>query len=105
MTWIQLDNRLHPADLGFLPEILLPEDKRPVREQLNDRYAHGGGYRPFSGKFRLDRMTMILRYPGDPPFRPGAMIQIGDEKVFFYPQGAWLLILQPNGDWEVTRVD
>jgi hypothetical protein len=104
MTWVQLDNRLHPADLGFLPEILLPEDKRPVREQLADRYAHGGGYNPFKG-FKLDRMTMTLRYPGDPPFRPGAMTQIGDEQVYFYPHGAWLLILQPNGDFDVTRVD
>jgi hypothetical protein len=50
-------------------------------------------------------MTMTLHYPGDPPFKPAAMTTIGDEQVFFYPSGAWLLILQPNGDYEVTRVD
>jgi hypothetical protein len=105
-TWIALNPELDPRALGFLPEILLDEDVRPVKEQLNDRYAHGGGFRPFGNeKFKLDRMTMVLRYPGDPPFVPAAFTQIGNETVIFYPQCSLLLILQPNGDWEVTRVD
>jgi hypothetical protein len=103
-VWIGLDPRFRAEDLGFLWDILTPEDKRKVSEQLNDRYAHGGGYRPFKG-FTLDRRTMTMRYPGDPPFKPSAMTAIGDEKVFFYPQGQWLLILQPDNTWEVTRVD
>jgi hypothetical protein len=103
-AWIALSPRFCAGDLGLLWDILTPEDKRPVKDQLNDRYAHGGGYRPFPG-FKLDRMTMTLRYPGDPLFKPAAMTTIGDEQVFFYPSGAWLLILQPNGEFEVTRVD
>jgi hypothetical protein len=103
-AWIALSSRFCAEDLGFLWDILMSEDKRPVREQLNERYAHGGGYRPFKG-FTLDRMTMTMRYPGDPLFKPSAMTTIGDEQVFFYPQGQWLLILQPNGDFDVTRVD
>lgn len=103
-TWVALSRRFCAGDLGFLWDILIPEDERKVKDQLNDRYAHGGGYRPFKG-FKLDRMTMTLHYPGDPPFKPAAMTTIGDEQVFFYPSGAWLLILQPNGDYEVTRVD
>jgi hypothetical protein len=105
-TWIALNPELDPRVLGFLPEILLDEDVRPVKEQLNDRYAHGGGYRPFGDKkFKLDRMTMVLRYPGDPPFVPAAFTQIGNETVIFYPQCSLLLILQKDGTWEITRVD
>ena len=103
-VWVQLDPRFPASGLGFLWDILIPDDQRPVREQLDDRYAHGGGYRPFKG-FTLDRRSMTLRYPGDPPFKPAAMALFGQEQVYFYPQGSWLLILQPNGDFDVTRVD
>jgi hypothetical protein len=102
--WIALDKHFKPRLLGFLPEILIEEDERPVKAQLEDRYAHGGGWRPIEG-FKLDRMTMVLTFPGDPPFIPAAFTQIGDETVVFYPSCSLLMILQPNGDYEVTRVD
>lgn len=105
MTWVALDSRFHPEDLGFLWDILDSSDKRPVKEQLEDRYRHGGGWSPFGqGQWKLDRMTMTLRYPGDPPMKPLAMTAVGPEHVFFYPH-AMLLVLQPNGDFDVTRVD
>jgi hypothetical protein len=105
-TWIALDPRFRPEGLGFLPDILLANDPRPVKAQLDDRYRHGGGYRPFSDKkFKLDRMTMVLHYPGDPPFRPAAFTQIGDETVVFYPVCSLLAIIQKDGSWEITRVD
>jgi hypothetical protein len=104
ITWIALDPKLRAEDLGFLPAILTPTDPRPIKDQLADRYAHGGGYHPFRG-FKLERMTMQLRYPGDPPLKPSAFAEFGDERVFFYSEGAWLLILQPDDTYEVTRVD
>jgi hypothetical protein len=103
-VWVSLDPKFRPDDLGFLWDILIPDDTRTVKAQLDDRYAHGGGYEPFPG-FKLERMTMRLKYPGDPPLRPSAMTQIGDEKVFYYQKGSWLLILQPDDTYEVTRVD
>lgn len=103
-VWVALDPRMSPHELGFLPDIIRAEDPRPVKEQLATNYAHGGGYRPFDG-FKLDRKTMVLKYPGDPPFKPIAFAQINAEKVFFYRQGAWLLIMQPDDTWVVTRVD
>ena len=36
-----------PAMLGFLPMMLDDEDPRPAAEQLNETYAHGGGWMPF----------------------------------------------------------
>ena len=103
-VWVSFDPEFRPEDLGFLWEILLPDDTRKVKEQLDDRYAHGGGYEAFKG-FKLDRMTMSLKYPGDPLLKPTAMTEIGDEKLFFYQEGSWLLILQPDDSFEVTRVD
>lgn len=105
-TWVALDKRFHPSQLGFLPDILLSNDKRTVREQLEDRYAHGGGWRPFpEGHFKLNRMTMTLKFPGDPLFKPIAFTQIGDETVVFYPNCSLLAIIQPDGKFEVSRVD
>lgn len=105
-TWVQLDPLFHPHGLGFLPDILRDDDKRTVREQLEDRYAHGGGWRPMrSHGFRLNKKTWVLSFPGDPPFKPAAMCGIGAEIVVFYPQCSLLLVFQPDDSWEVTRVD
>jgi hypothetical protein len=103
-TWISLDPYFSPQGLGFLPDILLADDKRSVREQLDDRYAHGGGYRDRNfTKFRLGK-NMALHWPGDPPQHPLAATLINDELVVFYSH-AMLLVMQPDGTWKVTRVD
>ena len=62
-TWTDLEAA------GFLPVILQPTDARPAREQLADRYAHGGGYNPIEGNWRLSvRPSGLWRltYPGTP---------------------------------------
>jgi hypothetical protein len=100
--WFRLDPTLR--SLGFLPDIVMAEDKRPVKEQLEDRYAHGGGFRPIKG-FKLNPKTLVLRFPGDDPFKPGATAKINDETVVFYPYCSLLMILQRDGKFEVTRVD
>lgn len=94
---------LEPISLGFLPDILREDDPRPVKDQLEDRYAHGGGWRPIKG-FKM-RAGHVLRYPGDRPFRPSAIAQFGDEKVIFYRAGSLLAVIQPDKSFEVTRVD
>lgn len=101
-VWIQVDPRFHPDNLGFLPDIIYSEDPRPVKEQLEDRYRHGGGYRPMKG---FTMKNYVLHYPGDPPFKPAAMTTINKEVVVFYTVGSLLAIIQPNGTFEVTRVD
>jgi hypothetical protein len=101
--WVMIDPRFHPMGLGFLPEILLDDDKRPVKEQLEDRYRHGGGWRPIPG------ITMgaqrVLHFAGDPPYRPAALAKINDEFVIFYPQASLLAVVQPDNSYEVVRVD
>lgn len=105
---------LHPRvtldHLGFLPEILLSDDPRPVKDQLEERYAHGGGYRPMKdSKFKLVREGFSLKYPGDPLYRPIAKFIFPKTKevAFFYQEGSFLCIVQDDGagDYVVTRVD
>jgi len=89
--------------LGFVPHFLSENDPRPAREQIHDRYAHGGGWNPFGG-FKLDTSTLTLRYPGDPPLRPLAMTELREERLYFYDH-AILMIIQTDGSFEVSRVD
>ena len=96
----------HPAmtldDLGFVPYFFSESDPRSAREQIKANYQHGGGWRPFNG------FTMMpsgnLKYPGDPLTLLLAETKLRDETIMFY-QHSWLVIMQPNGEWEVARVD
>ena len=56
-------------------------------------------------KWKFNPETMVLRFPGDPPFKPLAFTKVNDETVIFYPSCSLLCIVQPDGNWEVTRVD
>ena len=103
-VWVALDPNFDCArGLGFLPEILDAMDARPVKEQLEDRYRHGGGWRPIPG-LTMDR-NKKLHFPEDPPYRPSAATMIGREMVIFYRQASLLAVIQPDKTYEVVRVD
>jgi hypothetical protein len=91
-----------PEDLGLLPDFLSDRDPRPAAAQIDQNYAHGGGWRPQQGFTLLPSKT--LTYPGDPPLQPVAMTRLRDETLLFYPH-AILAIVQPDGAFEVCRVD
>jgi hypothetical protein len=99
MLWIQTDPRV---DLGFLPGMLSDADPRPAREQIEANYQHGGGWRPQTG-FTL-HANYRLKYPGDPPLRPRAMTNLRHEMIVLYDHD-YLGIYQPDGSFEVARVD
>lgn len=103
----------HPDDLGLLPMFWFDADPRSASDQLNERYAHGGGFSPFGdGKFRLDyRETgCLLKYPGDTPFREIARAilhsgQDSQEEIIVF-DAAIVVIRQPKtGEFVVTRCD
>ena len=101
--WVQLDPNFDMRGLGFLPGFLRPRDGRTVKEQLEARYAHGGGWRPIQGfTMRRDR---TLDFPDDEPFEPSAMTVIGDETVIFYAYCELISVIQPDGSFEVARVN
>jgi hypothetical protein len=88
--------------MGAIPTFLSVADPRPAAEQFNERYAHGGGWRPFSG-WMLDENN-VLQYPGDPPYKPVAWAHLGNEQITIY-QHAWVCIKQADGSYEVCRMD
>ena len=90
------------VDLGFLPDLIDEDDSRGVKEQLDDKYRHGGGWQPMPGFTLLPNRS--LKYPGDPPFKPIAVSQLRNEVILFYPHD-WLCVVQPDGSFEVSRVD
>lgn len=94
--------------VGLLPLILLDSDSRPAKDQLNDRYAHGGGYRPTlsdSWQLGVEGGAYVLYYPEDPPFHEQARIKLpcGETCVLF--DASFMTIIQKDLSFVVTRVD
>lgn len=92
----------HPAvDLGFIPDFLSEFDERPAREQFNENYAHGGGWRPVAN---WSLIGAWIKYPGDQELYPIAWTQLRDELIYLY-ESAWICVVQPDGSFEVARMD
>lgn len=89
--------------LGYLPQIILHSDPRPVKEQVRERYAHGGGWHPFEG-FVFSPEKLTIKYPGDPAYKALARTEVNEETVIVYPH-AWVLVLQKDGSYEISRMD
>jgi hypothetical protein len=101
VDWILKHPQARFDMLGFLPDMLNERDPRPAREQLDHNYRHGGGWHPFQGH----RMTAdSLVYPGDPPMPLLAEARLRDEIIRFY-SCSWVAIVQPDGSYEVCRMD
>lgn len=101
-SWI-LMHGIDPDMLGFLPIMWDENDPRPAKEQANENYSHGGGWRPMA-EWSFDKDTMEIQYPGDPAYKPIAMTQLRDEAIIVY-RHAWVCILQEDGTFEVSRMD
>lgn len=100
MQW----HRLHPSattgTLGFIPDFVSEEDPRPAAEQFNERYI--GRWRPAQG-FTLTPDNR-LHYPGDPPLLPLAETRLRGEVIRLYQFG-WVCIVQPDGSFQISRMD
>jgi hypothetical protein len=90
------------AYVGFIPGWLDKEDPRPAKEQLNGHYAHGGGWHPQGGFEVVD--SYKLKFPGDPIMEPFAAMRLRKEIIFMYDFG-YVAIFQPDGEFEVCRMD
>jgi len=99
-AWVGLHPKITAEHLGFLPSFLDDEDPRPAKEQFNTKYI--GGWRPMMG-FTLGP-NMSLNFSGDQPTYPIAMTSLRDELIFLYPSD-WVVIVQTDGTFEVSRMD
>ena len=102
LTFQYLHPRAHDL-LGYIPQFLSLDDPRCTKEQLNENYGHGGGWRPMEG-WTLNPVNHLLKYPGDPAMAPVAIAQLRQEVVIMYPH-AWVVILQQDGSFEIARLD
>jgi hypothetical protein len=94
---------------GMLPEILRPDDPRPVKEQLNDRYSHGGGFmasKGFTFKKEGDKAILSYEIEDDDPeiYQEWSRSKVNDEELYLF-DASFMAIVQPDGTYEVTRVD
>lgn len=102
LNFVLLNKRYNLNDVvGLIPHFVDPDSQEPVARQFDRAYI--SGWRPLQG-FKLNRANMTLSYPGDPPMRPVAFAVLRDEEIYIYPY-AWVLILQPSGAFEVSRMD
>lgn len=102
LTW-HLEPGTPAEALGLLPLFIFPGDPRPAAEQLQERYAHGGGWSPLQG-WRLNRETREAQYPGDTRLCAIAWARLRSEELLFFPY-AWLAIVQPDGAFAISRID
>ena len=101
MEWHMRHPEMRPDTLGLIPLFLSESDPRPAREQLDEHYQHGGGWRPIPG---FSMSAEALHYPEDPPFALLAESKLRDETIRFY-DCSWVAIVQPDGTFEVCRMD
>jgi len=111
------------ADLGWLPMILRTDDKRKLREQLQERYAHGGGYSPFPNKdefsleihrLRPGRATLTWKEKDPDPTEADYCEVFTERARCFFPEtqelailfdSAVLVIVDASDNFEIVRVD
>ena len=98
-----LDPRATEDHVGLIPMFLFDQDPRPAKEQFNERYSHGGGWRPNTG-WTMRKEDRSLKYPGDPRLHPLAEMKLRDETILVYEYGI-VAIVQPDGSFEASRMD
>lgn len=91
------------AVVGAIPMFLSELDPRPAREQFHTAYSHGGGWFPMEG-WTFDSVTHTIKYPGEPKRQPLAEATLRDEHIFVY-ESAWVVILAPDGAFEISRMN
>ena len=91
--------------VGFIPQFISEHDERPAKEQINEAYAHGGGWHSFKGFeliYKGDHLE--LQYPDDPPMQELSRAEFRDELLVFF-ESSWLAIIQKDGSFDVARLD
>ena len=96
-----LHPRALPDHVGFIPTFIDLDDPRPAAEQFAERYVYGG-WRNQPGFTASEPFT--LHYPGDPPLKPIAAMQLRDELILVYDYG-YVAIFQKDGSFEACRMD
>lgn len=91
--------------VGYLPGMADPADPRSFQEQVNETYAHGGGWNSFPGfSLHVNGGRFSLVYPGDPPMRERARAKFRDQTIVLFDM-AWIGIVEGDRLIDVSRMD
>jgi hypothetical protein len=101
IAWKLLHPRMTMDHLGYIPRFIDMDDPRPAAVQINENYI--SGWTPMV-RWEFTAGPNVIRYPNDPPLLPLATAELRGEKLFYY-QGSWVCIVQPEGQFEVARLD
>jgi hypothetical protein len=104
MTFIARHPDATLEHMGYIPNFLDDSDPRPAREQINERYSYGGGWSPLVPNRWMMLQGERLKYPDDPPLSPICELRLRDERLVLYPASI-VAIIQPDGSFEVSRLD
>ena len=103
ITFHFLSSKPYVRDLlGLIPSFFRESDPRSAIEQIDEAYAHGGGWRPIPG-WTFDAESMEITY-GDETYRPFAYATLHGETIFVYPY-AWVCVVAADGTFQVARID
>lgn len=90
---------------GFIPMMLSPTNMTPMWKQVDQGYAHGGGWNDFDG-FEVstdDEGKYMLTYPGDPAYHERGRIVFGDEMLVIFDY-SWVLWVHGD-EHKIARID
>ena len=112
LSFSRLDPRVTDDHLGLIPAFFTENDPRPAIEQVNERYAHCGGWFDFKvgpKGFKTMDDHRVLKYPDDPPMHAyaEATLHLGTDKperIIIY-ESAFVAIVQSDGSYRVSRLD
>lgn len=108
LLWAIVHEQATLEHFGFIPMFLHASDSRSAKEQINENYAHGGGWRPMLPEMKFIPGTNcfhpVLQYPGDPDFLEIGHTQIRNETVYLFTN-AFVAIVQQDGSYEIARID
>lgn len=102
LSWSPMPPHNSIASLGNLINFLSEDDPRPAKEQIDDRYKAGGGWKSIEG-FTIDK-SGALHYPGDPVMYPICCATLRFEVILTYEADV-VAIFRPDGSLDVARID
>ena len=102
VPWFFSDE-LAPELCGLIPHFLFAHDPRPLRQQIDERYSHGGGWRSMGG-WRFNRKKWAIRYGDDPPLQPLGGAALNGEICVVFPD-AWVMVMRDDEHFDIARLD
>lgn len=99
LNWIPKHPEARFEMLGYIPQFLDERDPRCAKDQINANYQ--GGWSPMQG---FEMREHGIKYHGDPLTPLLFETHLRNETIRFY-DCAWVAIIQPDGSFEISRLD